>query len=170
MWEWDLTYEYLPDAGGGWESGTTASDVRTIMGFYGQLGQLTPFLFEDPDDFEVTGQSVASGDGAKTSFTLFRSFGAGGFTTTEPVGFVNTGATINVYLAGTLQTSGYSVDTTTPYAQTLNFTSAPGSGVAITIDMQYYYLARFKDSTAEFEKLYNKLWALKKITLMSLKG
>jgi hypothetical protein len=38
------------------------------------------------------------------------------------------------------------------------------------MDFYYYYVVRFKDNSLEFEKIYNRLWSIKRATLMSLKG
>jgi hypothetical protein len=171
MWEWDLTYDYLPDDSGGWQAGKTASDIKTLMGLYGQVGMLTPFLFEDVDDNQAYHTGIAYADGAATWFTVTRAYGAGGFFTAEPVGYVNSGHPVNVYFDGALQDQAtWSIDYTLPYSQRLTFTTAPPSGVLITMDFYYYYVVRFKDNSLEFEKIYNRLWSIKRATLMSLKG
>jgi hypothetical protein len=171
MWEWDLTYDYLPDDSGGWQAGKTASDIKTLMGLYGQVGMLTPFLFTDDDDNQAYHSGIAIADGAATWFTITRAYGAGGFFTAEPVGYVNSGHPVNVYFDGALQDPAtWSIDYTLPYSQRLTFTTAPPSGVLITMDFYYYYVVRFKDNSLEFEKIYNRLWSIKRATLMSLKG
>ena len=165
MWEWDLSYEYLPDSGGGWI--TTTADIKTMMAFYASHGDFLSFRFADPDDSVVTANVIALGNGTKTVFPITRTFGGGGFSTVEPVGYVDNGATFNVYLNGVIQPSGWTLTQTVAYNQTLTFGSAPGSGVAVSVDMTYNYVVRFKDSTLEFEKFMNKLWSLKKATLSS---
>lgn len=171
MWEWDLSYEYLPDAGGGWQAGITASDIRTLMAFYTIHTDFLTFLFEDIDDNQVL-QAVnpmAVGDGTTLTFPVTRAFGAGGFTTIEPVGYVNLGHPFNVYDNGVLvNPATYTLDQTVGYNQTITFTSAPpAAGHVISSDVFYYYLARFKEASNEFEKFMDKLWSLKKTTIMS---
>jgi hypothetical protein len=165
LWEWDLTYEALRD-------GISPSELKLLVGFYLAMGgDLTPFLFLDPDDNAVTGQAIGTTDGTTTNWTLTRSYGGASGTGNEPVGYVNTGQAFNAYLNGTLQSpSTYSVLTTTPVAQQIKFNTAPSAGQAITVDMSYYYYAHFKDPTNEFEKFMYQLWSLKKITLESLRG
>ena len=165
IWEWELTYDLLSDA-------ISPSDLKLLLGFWLACnGNLTPFLFLDPDDNSVTGQAIGTTDGSTTNYTLVRTYGGSSGSGTEPVGYVNTGATFNVYLAGVLQSaSTYTVLTTTPVAQVLKFNSAPTSGKAITVDMSYYYYARLKDDTNDFEKFMYQLWSLKKLTLQSLRG
>lgn len=164
-WEWDLTYELLSDQAG-------STDLRNLLGiFLAMDGDLTPFLFLDPDDNSVTGMYTGTGDGSTTIFQLQRGYGAGTFIGTEPIGYLNTGATFNVYLNGVLQSNTtYSTATTTPVNQQLVFNTAPGAGVIVTVDMSYYFYAHFKDNTNDFEKFMNQLWTMKKITLESLRG
>src|SRR5690242_12866687 len=62
LWEWDLTYEYLPDEPA--VGAATNSDLRALLGFYlAQGGSLQGFLFQDPDDHAVTGQTLGVTDG-----------------------------------------------------------------------------------------------------------
>lgn len=177
MWEWDLTYDYLPDFGG--TGGTTSSDIKALMGFYASTGNgFSGFCFSDPDDNTVLGQNIGTGDGTTVNFTLVRTYGLSAYgTTTEPVGYVNTSGPVlngntpfNVYLNGTLQsTSSYTVVQTTPVAQYIRFNTAPSSGAVITVDMTFYYWVRFLDPKYDFEKFMNKLWSMKKLTLHSLR-
>jgi uncharacterized protein (TIGR02217 family) len=168
LWEWDLTYDLLSDESPQYPT----NDLKTLLGFFIAMnGDLNRFLFLDPDDNAVTGQGIGTGDGSTTTWTLVRSFGGSDGTGTEPVGYVNTGQAFNVYLNGVLQSaSTYSVLTTTPVNQQLKFTTAPGSGVVITVDMSYYFYVHFQASSNEFEKFMNQLWSAKKITLESLRG
>lgn len=168
-WEWDLTYD---DSNGGFLRDLAATpELKELLGFYlGMGGDLTPFLFLDPDDNTVTAQPLGTTDGTTTLYTLVRSYGSG-VLGTEPIGYYNAGTPILVYLNGTLQSSAtYSVITATPGKQQLSFVTAPSSGQAITATFSYYYYVHFKDPSNDFEKFMNNLWSLKKITLESLRG
>lgn len=164
-WEWDLTYDALVDS-------RTPGDMKTLLGFFlATSGNLLPFLFEDPDDHAVTAQPIGTTDGATTNWTLVRTFGEGGATGTEPVGFVNPDTAFNLYLNGTLQSpSSYSVITSTPVAQQIKFSTAPATGQTITVDINYYFYVNFKDPTNDFENFAHQFWAVKKVTLQSLRG
>jgi uncharacterized protein (TIGR02217 family) len=167
-WEWDIPYDYLPDAVA---NGTTANDLRTLIGFFNAVqGDYARFLFRDPDFNSVTAQYIGVGNGTQTVFTIINSFGLGANNQTEPTGFVNTGAPVNVYFNGTLQTSGYGIVTTVPMSQTINFTTAPASSVTITMDYAFWYWCRFKDPTYDFEKFADKFWDTKKVTVHSVKN
>lgn len=170
-WEWDLTYpDYLPDAPA---NGTTASDLKDLMGFCAaNYGSFRAFPFLDPDDNSVSLQLINNGTGVDSTFLLVKSYGLGAFIGTEPIGFLNQSFPFNVYVNGVLKTLGvdYTVNVSLPYTQTITFASPPGAGLPITVDMHYYYMARIKDDSNEFEKFMDKFWSMKKITLMSLKG
>lgn len=165
LWEWDLTYEFLRDT-------ISQNELKTLMGFYlSQAGSLGGFLFLDPDDHAVAAQAIGTTDGTTTLWTLQRTFGGNDGTGTEPIGYVNTGAPFNVYLNGTLaDPSTYDLLTTAPVNQQIRFHAAPASGQAITVDMGFYYYARFKDDHYDFEKFMDRLWTLQTVTLMSLRG
>lgn len=166
LWEWDLTYEYLPDKPA---NGTTASDLKTLMGFFVNVrGGLLPFQFLDPDDHAITNQLIGVGDGVTTSFQLARQFNGDATAPLEPIGVLNQSAAFNVYLNGTLQPgANYTISTATAVNQTIAFVTAPGAGVTITVDMSWYFWVTFKDDTLDFEKFMDKLWMMKQITLVS---
>jgi len=167
IWEFDLSYDYLPDYAGG---GTTASDLKTLMGFFlSTQGGFMPFCFTDPDDNSVTAQAIGTGDGTTTNFTLVRTYGGSDGTGTEPIGYFNASQPYSVYVGGTLKTPGtdYTIVTTTPVNQQIQFTSAPAASATITASFSYYYWVRFADDKYDFEKVSNLLWSLKKLTLRS---
>ncbi len=141
-------------------AGLGSTSLQSLMGFFLQLqGQFGTFLYTDPDDYTVTGQAFATGDGSTASFTIERSLG--GFL--EPVGWVTTLS--NVYLNGVHQTGGFSL--TTP--NTLTFASAPGSGVVVSADFSYAFQCRFLDDQMDFEEFMSNLWKLASMKFRSVK-
>ncbi len=168
IWEFDLAYDFLPDN----NEGSTASDLKTMMGFFNSTaGALLPFNFTDPDDNSVVGQAIGTGDGTTTTFTFVRTYGGNDGNSTEPVGNLNLNNVLNIYVAGVLQaSSAYSLVTSTPVAQQVKFNTAPAAGDAITADFSFYYYVRFKDDKYNFTKFMNQLWSLKKVTLRSVRG
>lgn len=163
--DFELSYEFLRDS-------LSPSEFRTLMGFFLQLGgTVGRFLFDNPDDNQVTANPIGTGDGSNKIFTLTRFFGANGYGASEPVGVANTSATFNVYNNGSLVSpSAYTVDTSLPCANTVTFTTAPASGHAITVDMSYRYYCKLADNAATFEKFMNQLWSVEKITLHSCRA
>lgn len=172
LWEWDLTYEYLPDTAE--RSGITASDLKTLMGFYTYTScGFAPFYFNDVDDNSVQGQVLGTGDGSTASFTLVRTFGIGEYTTTDNIGSVNINGPVSfiVYVNGVAQSdSTYKIVDATPMNNYIVFNTPPAANAVITCDMSYYYYVRFADPKYDFEKFMDKLWSVKKITLRSLRG
>jgi uncharacterized protein (TIGR02217 family) len=162
-WEWDLTYDYLPDKQTG--SSATSSDLRDLLGFYlSCTGTLSGFVFLDPDDCTVSAQFLGTGDGTTTTFPLIRSFGLNGFY--EPVGYVDPTGFVG-YVNGVASACG--IDSSIPCNQTVTFSTAPASGAIVTCDMNYYFYVRFKEDTTEYEKFMDKLWSSRLITLISLR-
>lgn len=163
-WEWDLVYDVLKDQ-------TSTSDLKKLLGFFlGMNGDLTPFLFLDPDDNAVLAQPIGTTDGTTRNWTLVRTYGSGSVGV-ENVGYVNVGLAFHVYLNAVLQSAAdYDVLVTIPGTQQLSFHSAPTTGQAITVDMSYYYYVHFKDPTNDFEKFAHQFWMQKKLTLESLRG
>jgi len=117
---------------------------------------------------------------------LLRTFGdvAYGWAINEPVGYIKLDEPFNVYLDGLLQSPDtYEVSQGYPGAGSFTgtaaggayrpcqiiFTVAPPAGRTITVDMSYYYWARFNDDYADFEKFADRFWLLRKIVLDSLR-
>ena len=66
-------------------------------------------------------------------------------------------------------TYGYTLNTTTPKNQTLVFNSAPPGGHTFVADFSFFYYVRFQADSLDLEKFMHQLWALKKVTLVSLR-
>jgi hypothetical protein len=160
LYEFEVVYSGLPSSDL-YPSPMGSTDLQTLMGFFLQaLGQANTFLYTDPDDNEMTGQVIGVGDGTTTSFMMVRALG--GFV--EPVSWVTSIA--NVYFNGTAQSGNYSL--TTP--NTLNFTSAPGSGVDISVDFSFAFNCRFLDDSMDFEEFMSNLWKLESMKFRSVKS
>ncbi len=160
LYEFEAVYSGLTSSASTF-SGLGASSLQSLMGFFLQLqGQFGTFLYTDPDDNAVTGQVFATGDGSTMSFMMMRSLG--GFL--EPVGWVTSIG--NVYFNGAAQ-SGTSYSLATP--NTLTFTSAPASGVAISADFSYAFNCRFVDDQMDFEEFMASLWKLDSMKFRSVK-
>jgi len=163
LWQFTLVFDLLRD-------NPTAgyNELRTLMGFFMLCqGAYGTFLFEDPSDYQVTGQQIGIGNASTTVFQLQRAMGAtlpgGGFL--EPIVAPNV---VNaVYLDGITQNSGtYSVD---PSTGLVTFSMAPASGLIITADYSYYFRCRFTDDSYAFENFMFQLWQLKKLTFISVR-
>jgi len=160
----ELVYNFLKDTPG-------TIEFKTFFGFFlAVAGSLGGFCFPNPDDRSVERQDIATTDGSTNVWTLVRTFGAGGFTGTEPVGYVDITAPFNVYFDGVLQLGNtYEVIRTTPVSQQIRFFNTPGAGKKLSVDMSYFYYCRFADDKLTFEKFLHQLWTVSSVKLMSLR-
>jgi uncharacterized protein (TIGR02217 family) len=158
LYEYELTYDGLSSNAA--YPGLGAQSLQSLMGLYLQCeGQYGTFLYTDPSDCSVSGQGIATGDGATTSFTFLRALG--GFV--EPVSWV-TGVS-NIYVNSVAQTSGWTLS----QPNTLTFASAPASGAAISADFFYAFQCRFLDDQEDFENFMNGLWQMQSLKFRSVK-
>jgi len=84
--QWTLNFDFLRQ---GALSGASYAEFAQLAGFFNlRQGMFDSFLYADADDNSVTGQGIATGDGATRTFAFVRGFG--GFTENErrPLGIV----------------------------------------------------------------------------------
>jgi len=166
IWLFTLTFPILRDkhdtrGPAGW--GGLYDELRTLAGFFLQMqGQFATFLFDDPTDDSVLGQSIGTGDAGTTVFQLVRTFG--GFV--EPVTAPN--AVTAIYFNGIIQSAAsWSVD---PATGIVTFTAPPPAGRAITADLSYYFRCRFAEDSNEFDNFNYQKWSLKQLKFQSVIG
>jgi uncharacterized protein (TIGR02217 family) len=163
LWQFALVYDFLRD-----NPAAGYDELRTLLGFFMLCqGAFGTFLFQDPSDWQVTGQQIGVGDASNTVYPLQRAMGTalpgGGFL--EPITAPNVVSAI--YLNGVRQApTTYSIDPTTGL---VTFGTAPGSGLIITADFTYYFRCRFIDDKYDFENFMDRLWQLKKLTFISVR-
>ncbi|MCW2317595.1 uncharacterized protein (TIGR02217 family) [Rhodoblastus acidophilus] len=148
LYQFELSFDALDSSGA--NAALQSQSLQTLMGFWMSCGgQLNTFLYVDPTDNAVTAQTIATGDGATTTFTLGRAIG--GYY--EPVSYVT--AISNVSVSG-VATTAYTL--TAP--NTITFAMAPPGGAAISATFTYAYQCRFLDDVAEFENFLSGLWKI----------
>lgn len=160
--DFELQYEFL-------RNGSAMPEFQTLQGFISDIGGTSGrFLFLNPWDNAIAGQAIGTGDGSTTTFTLVRTFGAGGFGGTEPVGYVNR-STLNVYDNGTLKAFGtdYVFDGEIPCQQAINFATPPAAGHAITADISYWYYCKFAENQQELAQQMATYWSAPKVQIRS---
>ncbi len=163
LWQFTLAFSFLRD-----DPSAGFDELRTLMGFYLTCqGAYGTFLFQDPSDYQVTGQYLGTGDSSLSVFQLQRTMGtslvSGGFV--EPI--VAPNIITGVYFDGLTQnSSNYSVD---PETGLLTFVSPPSTGLVITADFSYWFRCRFVDDSYDFENFMHRLWQLKKLTFISVR-
>lgn len=121
-------------------------------------GMVSEFNYFDPDQYSVTGQAVATGNGSRTVFQLVRTIE--GYT--EPVLAPYTAtAVISVNGTPTAVTHG-------TYGQ-ITFASAPANGAAITWTGLYYFRCRLEQDELAIRKMFSELWSVDKLSWISVK-
>lgn len=120
-----------------------ADDLAAVVAFFeARNGRLHGFRWKDWGDYKSclpsgspapTDQAIGTGDGVATAFQLVRAYTSGAQTWTRTITKPVAG-TVAVALDGVLQTSGWSVDTTTGL---VTFTTALASGIAITAGFEF---------------------------------
>lgn len=186
LWEWDISYDVLRD---GFRNGAAYDELRQVVGlFLACGGSRDGFSFRDPDDHKVFRQAIGTTDGLTSAFTLARAYGANdpaaGYEGTEAIGLLDLDppdlmlgqSAFNLYVDGSATpvsasdpVFGYTLATTSPKQQQIVFNTVPPPAHALGVDMHYLYYVRFGADVQEFEKFMHQLWALKKVTLVSLR-
>jgi uncharacterized protein (TIGR02217 family) len=112
---------------------------QLIAFFRARRGNAYGFRFKDWTDYKATGQLLGTGDDALTKFQLVKQYPSGSVievrTITKPVA-----GTVKVYLDGTPQLSGWSVETTIGL---VTFNTPPALGVEVTADFEFDVPVRF---------------------------
>jgi len=159
LWEFELCFDGL--ASDASYPGLGAQSLQSLMGLFLQAqGRFGTFLYTDPTDCGVSGQPVATGDGATVSFPLIRTLG--GFS--EPVGWVTSVAAVS--LNGVDQSAGWSLAA----PATLVFAAAPAAGTAIAASFSYAFQCRFLDDGQDFEQFMQNLWAVQSLKFRSVRS
>lgn len=118
----------------------TQTQLDALISFFrARKGRAHGFRFKDWMDYEALSQSIGTGDGSETDFQLFKQYSSGGESESRSITKPVSG-TVKIYLDGSEQLSGWSVDTATGV---VSFSSAPGNAVAITADFEFDVPVRF---------------------------
>lgn len=140
-----------------------ADHLAAVVAFFeARNGRLHGFRFKDWGDHKSclpsgtpapTDQMIGTGDGTTTAFQLVKRYASGSQSWVRNIAKPVAGSVI-VALNGAPQASGWSVDATTGV---ITFTTAPGSGVAVTAGFEFDVPVRFDtdvlDVTLDLERL-----------------
>jgi uncharacterized protein (TIGR02217 family) len=118
----------------------TQTQLDALIAFFRtRKGRAHSFRFKDWTDYEAATQLIGTGNGSIKDFQLIKQYVSGSIgenrTITKPV----TG-TVQVYLNGVLQVSGYTLNAATGV---VSFATAPANGVAVTASFQFDVPVRF---------------------------
>lgn len=155
IWHFELRFTFL-------RSDVAFSELQSLVGFFNRhRGQFDSFLYPDPEDNAVVAQQFGVGDGASTAFQLTRAWG----NFVEPVQNLN-GAP-QIYIAGVLKSSP--VDYSVSSLGVVTFTSPPGNGLALTWSGGYYFRLRFRHDELQSDRLLERIWETRRVSLRSIK-
>lgn len=145
-----------------------STNMNALLSFFNAVkGKAIGFRFKDYADFEGTNEPIGTGDNSETEFQLRKSYTKGSSTIyrniTKPVASSETIKVNNV-----TQTSGvdYTLDTTTGI---ITFTSAPGSGLAITASFEFDVPVRFDTDQIDVQAITPALFSWSGIPLIELR-
>lgn len=92
-------------------------------------------LFKDWKDYSISGGYIATGDASEDSFNLIKRYEVGSYSVDRRIFYP--AAIDAVYFDDVEQVSGWSWNSTT---KQIDFTSPPGDGVVITVDVDLFYV------------------------------
>lgn len=135
-----------------YNAGLGLQDIRDLYEalefFEARRGKLHGFRWKDWADYKskdpitatsATDITIGVGDANETSFQLVKTYSDGAGSYTRPIKKPVAG-TVKVALNGVVQTSGWTVDTTTGI---ITFSSAPGASVSVTAGFEFDVPVRF---------------------------
>lgn len=144
-WTWELPYNFLRSAYYGSTTGAGAyAELETLVAFFNaRSADGMVFAYEDQEDNTAVDQPFGSGDGATTTFQLYRAYG--GFT--EPV---YSAVPTEVKVAGVaLDPADYAVGET----GIVTFDVAPAGAAALVWSGAFSFLCRFNDDTLDLQRV-----------------
>jgi uncharacterized protein (TIGR02217 family) len=132
-------------------------DMHALIAFFeARMGRLYGFRFKDWADYKscpplqpvsAADQTVGSGDGTAKAFQLVKTYASGAASWTRKIEKPVAG-TVRIAVAGTVQGSGWSVDTATGI---VTFVTAPASGAAVTAGFEFDVPVRFDTDALSIE-------------------
>ncbi|CAN5368019.1 TIGR02217 family protein [soil metagenome] len=125
-------------------------DAAELVAFFeARRGRLHGFRFRDPADCKscvpsqtpaATDQAIGTGDGARKTFALAKTYGSGATAMVRPIAKPVAG-TVKIAVGGvTLAAAAFAVDTVTGL---VTLVTAPAAGVAITAGFEFDTPVRF---------------------------
>lgn len=172
-YRFELNFEFLRSASN--TNNATLKEYEAIIGFLqAKAGNYDTFLFDCPDDNTATDMRFGTGNGSTTQFQLQRSLLPSTFWSNPPIlwPYVGDGFEPVFYTNGTptIKVNGSTVTPTSISSTGLvTLSSAPANNVPITWSGSYYWKVRVEESEYEFTRIFNGIWELSEISLITVK-
>lgn len=155
VWRFSVAYEILRD------DPSFLEQQRLYAFFNSMQGRAGEFLFWDRDDYSVSDQFFAVGDGTTTTFQVTRSMIVGGIKFAEPVLAFNGTPAVTV--------DGVSTAITVGTRGKIAFAVAPASGARLNWTGQFFYRCRFENDELDIIQLMSGLWEGRGVDFHSVK-
>lgn len=174
-WHWEVDVNFL-------RQNQNYLEIQSMFTFYNvQGGRVTPFQYQDPNDFATSSQSVFIGDGVTTSFQLVRNMIGGSslgsnLSYVEPVFAITTGTSTQPLIIWNAGSSMTSTQYTISNKGVLSFsTLTPASGSTVSWAGTFNWVCRFDKDQYEFSQFtyssdyQGPLWDVKRLSWTSIK-
>ena len=164
---WELSFAFLRQ---GQFDGANYNEAAELEGFFNaRSGAFDSFLYIDPNDNAVSGQTIGVGDGATIQFQLIRAYGGAD----EPILAPNAVTSLTVGGVAKVNGTDYGVGAwengVTPPGTINFFTGAPAIGAAIVVSFSFYFPVRFIEDTTTFSNFMQSLHENKKVSFVQIK-
>ncbi len=118
----------------------TESQLQELIAFFrARKGQAEGFRFKDWSDYKAIAQTIGSGDGVTVDFQLVKHYVSGDSTSSRTI-YKPVSGSESIYINSTLQTTGYSLDSSTGI---VSFDVPPNVGDTIVADFEFDVPVRF---------------------------
>lgn len=143
------------------------SELQQLIAFFNQRrGRYGFFFFYDPTDNAATSETIATGDGATSSFQLTRTVAKGTpYAAIEPVyALWNNPTSLTVGGVAKNSPADYSI---APWG-VITFTTAPAAGAQIAWSGNFLFVCRFDTDALEHRQLMATLWEQQGLPFVSI--
>ena len=155
-WEFSMTFPYVPGT-----FNDPTSYLNQAVGFFMSMqGSANSFLYDDPRDNTISSPvAFGTGDGSTKAFQLSRPIGGAADI------IQNLNGAPSIYINGTLQTTGYAINS----LGVVTFASAPAAAASLAWAGKYYFRCRFKnDSLSDLKEIFTNFWQVSQLEWVSV--
>jgi uncharacterized protein (TIGR02217 family) len=145
--------------------GQTYNDFARLEGFFLQLGgAFDSFLFQAPEDFQLTDEDIGTGNGIALTYQITRNLG--GYK--ESIYEIATSPVPVVKVNGVTKTvvTDYTINSSTGV---ITFVVAPPNTQHVTVTLQYYFRCRFTNDNIDLDLITSNLWQGETVEIEALK-
>jgi uncharacterized protein (TIGR02217 family) len=145
----------------------TKAQLDALIAFFRACkGRAQAFRFKDWSDYQAVGEVIGTGNGAITAFQLRKTYSNG---TDTDIRFISkpVQGTVQLYLGGTLQSGGFTVNHATGI---VTFSPPPPNGTIIRADFEFDVPVRFETDQLAARLDEEGLYSWGEIPLVEVRG